>query len=275
MISVIIPTCNRVELLAKCLECLSPLNQGTSLDYEIIVTDDSYANNAQELIKQNFPWVKWIVGPKKGPAANRNNGAKEANGEWLLFIDDDCLPNKYILKEYTNAINSNEDILVFEGSTSADRPQSSFGEESPINETGGYLWSCNFMIEKCLFHDSLRGFDEQFPYAAMEDVDLAYRLQKANISSHFVKSASVIHPWRNQKNLYRIMLNRFKSTLYFLNKHPEKRKTINSMFFLRGAYQSFFKNGITKAYNYRFRGFFSMIIESLMKVYFSLYLLLF
>src|SRR5665213_3286620 len=101
--SVIIPTCNRNDLLRKCLDLLAPSNQ-TIDNYEIIVTDDSKDGIAKDLIKQDYPWVCWVEGPKRGPAANRNNGAKTANGDWLVFIDDDCLPDKNVLNCYKNGI---------------------------------------------------------------------------------------------------------------------------------------------------------------------------
>ncbi|MFM6224388.1 MAG: glycosyltransferase family 2 protein, partial [Dolichospermum sp.] len=73
--SVIIPTYHRNDLLAKCLDCLAPGMQTLPADqYEVIVSDDGYQSTAQEMIEQNYPWVKWVAGPGKGPAANRNNG---------------------------------------------------------------------------------------------------------------------------------------------------------------------------------------------------------
>src|SRR6185312_3373026 len=113
--SVIIPTCNRNELLHKCLNLLLVANQTIGGDYEVIVTDDSKNNIAKNLINENYPWVKWVDGPKKGPAANRNNGTKLAIGDWVIFIDDDCLPDTNLLREYENGINRNPGALAFEG----------------------------------------------------------------------------------------------------------------------------------------------------------------
>lgn len=224
-LSVIIPTCNRNDLLANCLDLLAPSVQSFDFkDYEVIITDDSNSNEANNLIKEKYPWAKWVEGPKNGPAANRNNGVKYAKGEWLIFFDDDCLPDKNILSIYYNALVKNKNIQVFEGCIKADREQQSLIEESPINETGGYLWSCNFMISRRVFVEELNGFDEKFPYASMEDVDLHYRLIKLNCQCAFLKEALVIHPWRLQKKLLSISLKRYESTLYFLRKHPEKKR---------------------------------------------------
>lgn len=268
LLSVIVPTCNRNDLLIKCLDKLAPAVQTfNALNYEVIITDDSKSNEAASLVLQSYPWAKWVEGPKKGPAANRNNGVKYSKGEWLVFMDDDCLPDKNILSVYHDAILKNSNIEVFEGCIKADREQQSLIEESPVNESGGYLWSCNFMIRKKLFLEKLNGFDEKFPFASMEDVDLHYRLQKLKVPCLFIKDAEVIHPWRLQKKLISITLKRYKSTLYFLNKHPERRKDINSLYYLKAFYRSLFKQTIRKSIPYRFSGFYPKIVHDFLILY--------
>ncbi len=218
LLSVIIPTCNRNDLLAKCLSCLSPGNQTLSSQlYEVIVTDDSGHNGAKNLIEDKFPWVRWVEGPKKGPAANRNNGTKYAKGDWLVFTDDDCLPVPNWVKAFADAITT-EGYKVYEGLTDADRPKERFDEQCPLNLTGGRLWSCNFAIRKDFF-DELEGFDEQYPYAALEDMDLYVRILKEQPVS-FTPEAKVIHPWRIVKpfkTYYKLLV----SYRYFAKKHNQ------------------------------------------------------
>ncbi|MGI4751474.1 MAG: glycosyltransferase family 2 protein [Janthinobacterium lividum] len=275
MLSIIIPTYNRNDLLSKCLEEFNPKNQTIKVNYEVIVTDDSKHYATKSFIKDHFNWVKWVPGTQHGPAANRNNGAKYAKGDWLIFIDDDCIPDKNLLSVYQDAITEYPDILVFEGCIKADREQSSFAEESPVNETGGYLWSCNFMIRKNLFLETLFGFDEKFPFAAMEDVELNYRINRLGLAKKFLEKAYVIHPWRLQSNIWKITLNRFQSTLYFLRKHPEKKQEINYRYYLIAFYHSLIKNTFRNALKYRFRGFFQKLIYDGLQLYFSVYTLLF
>jgi len=75
--------------------------------YEVIVTDDGRDFNVEAFCKVNFPWVKYIQGPQKGPADNRNNGSKAAKHHWLVFLDDDCIPDKSLLHEYYLSISQN------------------------------------------------------------------------------------------------------------------------------------------------------------------------
>jgi GT2 family glycosyltransferase len=193
-ISVIIPTCHRNDLLAKCLDCLAPDAQTLSPEqYEVIVTDDGSKSTAEQMVREQYPWAKWVAGPCKGPAANRNTGAKYAQGEWLVFTDDDCLPTASWLASYAASITDANS--VYEGKTICVEGVTSPLYQSPINLTGGCLWSCNFMIRSSLFRE-LDGFDTEFAMPAMEDIDLHERLCQRGQSGLFVDAAIVDHPPR-------------------------------------------------------------------------------
>ncbi|MBS1627451.1 MAG: glycosyltransferase family 2 protein [Bacteroidetes bacterium] len=265
LFSVIIPTANRNELLAKCLNCLEQsiqlLNKN---EVEVIVTDDGKNNEAKEFIANNYTWVKWMEGPKKGPAANRNNGAKYAIGEWLAFLDDDCEPSKNWLSAFKNCI---ADFEVLEGMTIADRERKTLAEESPINTSGGQLWSCNFAIKKIRFNE-IGGFDENFPYASMEDVDFRMRIAKANIKYPFIKDALVIHPWRELKNTNRFKFY-FKSLQYFLSKYPEQKKQHNIPLYLYIISKRFFTETCVAVFKLDFKGAYYSLMNNLIDFYYS------
>jgi GT2 family glycosyltransferase len=191
--SVIIPTYNRNDLLAKCLDCIAPGVQLLSADqYEVIVSDDGRDTTAEEMIRDKYPWVKWVSGASKGPAANRNNGASYAKGEWLVFTDDDCLPSPQWLNEYSQAIKGTS--LALEG---AIHPLGNLNQDMadcPVNLTGGCFWSANIAIKRLLF-EKIKGFDLNYSIAAHEDQDLKIRIE-LNANILFVPNAVVIHPVR-------------------------------------------------------------------------------
>lgn len=89
LISVIIPTFNRINLLKKALN--SALNQ-TYKNLEIIITDDKSSDGTSEFC-QNLkdPRVKYVVNEThtKGPNGNKNNGFDNCNGEFICLLDDD------------------------------------------------------------------------------------------------------------------------------------------------------------------------------------------
>jgi GT2 family glycosyltransferase len=226
-------------MLADCLQQLEHDKNVIGNVFEVIVSDDGNKENSKGMIETNFPWVKWVQGPCKGPASNRNNAASLANGEWLIFLDDDCIPDTGIIGNYMKGIQNNTNTNVFEGRIYADREKRRMDEESPINETGGYLWSCNFMIKTDLF-TSLKGFDESFPYAAMEDAEFRYRIQKRKQNIVFLKSASVCHPWRLRvgfSNVIDYNKKHFASLKKMIEIHPELRSKYNTKYNLSALYR--------------------------------------
>ncbi|AFZ13619.1 glycosyl transferase family 2 [Crinalium epipsammum PCC 9333] len=217
-ISVIVPTYHRNDLLAKCLDNLSPKIQTfPSEEYEVIVTDDGAKTTAKQMICDHYPWVKWVAGPRKGPAANRNNGAEYAQGEWLVFTDDDCVPQPNWLNAF--AKETKGEALALEGAIHPLGDPKQDMAECPINLTGGWFWSANIAIERALF-EKIGGFDANYPLALHEDVDIRERLYVFT-TILFVPEASVFHPVRliPLKSAISRIPKRCAATAYHLAKH--------------------------------------------------------
>jgi GT2 family glycosyltransferase len=194
VISVVIPTYHRNDLLTKCLMCLAPDKQTLDASlYEVIVSDDGKESTAENLIAENFPWAKWVKGPGKGPASNRNHGVSHTRGVWVAFTDDDCLPDEQWLSGFYSAIADGRNVL--EGKTTCSEGINSPLFIAPINETGGALWSCNIMVRRTFF-DRVQGFDESFPWPHLEDVDFRERVYGSGETVTFVAEALIDHPPR-------------------------------------------------------------------------------
>jgi len=201
MISVVIPTCERPELVARCLEKVIGAE-------EVIVTDDSNSDRTRRLVHDRFPGAKWVPGPRRGPAANRNLGASQATCDWIAFIDDDCIPGDHWVENLSSAMaNAN----LAEGKTICPDKTNHPLEEIVENLSGGLLWSCNFGIRRDLF-SRLGGFDEDFLEAGGEDLEFAWRLRRNGVSALFVPGAVVYHPARRltlRRWFYRIFQDRW------------------------------------------------------------------
>lgn len=218
--SIVVPTFERPEMLARCLDCVHAAiaNAGRD-DVEVIVTDASHSDATARMLAERFPTVRHVAGPKHGPASNRNHGARQARGEWLLFTDDDCLPDPRWVAAMLDAVRAGRG-RVLEGPTLTDRPRRRLDEEAPYNPSGGYLWACNMAVEKAVF-DALGGFCEQFVgTAGSEDTDLRLRLAKAGHALAFVPDAVVCHPWRRARPL-RFQFAVGRSYLLLCERHPE------------------------------------------------------
>jgi len=222
-LSVIIPTCGRPELLLQCLERLHPAIQNFApARYEVIVSDDRPSEATRSLLAQLDPGIRYTAGPGRGPAANRNHASSLARGNWIVFLDDDCIPEPGLLSAYEDRIRDGGNHPVLEGRISPMGKRTSIDQEAPINETGGYLWSCNFCISRELFV-SLGGFDEAFLGPAMEDVDLRERLLAHGESIVFVEQAAVLHPWRTRRG-FRFANTNAEAHRYFFEKHGRSRQ---------------------------------------------------
>lgn len=90
-LSIIIPAYNAEKFLPKCLE--SCLHQDIPTDdYEIIVVDDGSTDNTSKIVDsyQNVnPNVRYIFQENAKQGAARNNGLRQACGEYIWFVDAD------------------------------------------------------------------------------------------------------------------------------------------------------------------------------------------
>jgi glycosyltransferase involved in cell wall biosynthesis len=87
-VSVIIPAYNDATYIDRLLEALTQQNYDS---FEVIVSD-AHSKDGTDKVVAGFKDkldIKLIENPPKGPAAGRNEGAKVASGEWLLFLDAD------------------------------------------------------------------------------------------------------------------------------------------------------------------------------------------
>src|SRR5690625_1266873 len=90
MISVVIPTHNRGDLIGRAIE--SVLNQ-TYKDIEIVIVSDGSTDDTEDVVKKyqkKYNNIQLInVHPNKGANNARNEGIKASKGEYLAFLDDD------------------------------------------------------------------------------------------------------------------------------------------------------------------------------------------
>lgn len=219
--SVVVPTRNRPKDLIRCLDSLQPSFQIDAPSYEVIVTNDGDLP-LDPSMEATYPWVRFTNGPRRGPASNRNHGATYAEGEWLLFTDDDCIPDRGWLTAYQKAITEHRDSSAFEGSISPLGQLDRDLADCPVNENGGCFWSANICVKRDLF-SAIGGFDEAFLLPAHEDQDLYLRV-KEQTSVPFIPEANVKHPVRQTKlsKLLRDIDKRNVAWIHFVTKNAAR-----------------------------------------------------
>jgi GT2 family glycosyltransferase len=217
LFSVVIPTCGRNDLLHRCLTSLRPGEQLAAPElYEVIVTDDARGQTAEAMIRAEFPWVRWVQGPARGPAANRNHGARQATAEWICFIDDDCIASKEWLSTFAEYARD-DSLDVLEGKTTIPDKSDNPFQHGVYNEHGGSYWSCNLAIRREKFL-ALDGFDEDFLEAAGEDMEFAHRFLADGLRPKFLPEALVLHPVRtvNWRGIFkRYFILRWTALYYY------------------------------------------------------------
>jgi GT2 family glycosyltransferase len=218
-IDIVIPSAGRLpdlqRLLRSLYRCCETSMPGVVAS--ITVTDDRHTPAEAEQLAAEFPGMRYTAGPARGPAANRNHGAAQGQAAWLLFLDDDCYLEADLLRAYLNQIGCNPGCDVLEGAIHPVGPRPNGNHHAPLNLTGGYVWSCNMMVRRQTF-GFVGGFDEQFPFACMEDVDLRERLKAAGARLDFVPDAVVYHPWRSISE--REVTRQIISHAIYAHKHP-------------------------------------------------------
>ena len=164
MVSVVIPTHNRPERLARALAALD--GQGA---LEVIVVDDGSSPPAR--VPDGVGVVRHSVG--RGPAAARNAGWRAARGEYVAFTDDDCEPRPGWLAALAAAAAPDAIVqgrIEPDPSERAAHPGAftrtlSQTAASPFHPTANILYPRSLL-------ERFGGFDESYPFAAGEDTDL-------------------------------------------------------------------------------------------------------
>ncbi|TSD63339.1 glycosyltransferase family 2 protein [Inquilinus sp. KBS0705] len=233
IVSVIVPTYKRPQLLTNCLKALL-LQKFDKHEYEIIVVSDGPDAETKKILDTlccyNYPLIRFIQMPiKKGPAAARNYGWLNARGNIIAFTDDDCLPDAYWLKEIIANCNPDEDVAI---TGQVKVPISKNPTDYELNTQ--HLQTADFITANCACTKNALikagGFDEQFSMAWREDSDLEFKFINNNIPIKKVESALVTHPVR--KSSWGVSIKEQKKTMYnalLYKKHPTLyRKKIKS-----------------------------------------------
>lgn len=215
LLSVVIPTYHRNDSLAQILKALTPGMQTLSADqYEVIVSDAGTHSTAENLICKEFPWAKWVAAPGCNPGLNRNAGAAQARGVWLVFLDDDCrIGAEFLQGYYAKAASGAFDVL--EGKLTCLEKTNTGFRRQPENLNGGLLFTASIAIRREVFF-RIGPFDADLRMA--EDMELAYRLKVSGQRIGFCPEAIADHP--SQKLSLRFMLKwQFQRHWYLLYRY--------------------------------------------------------
>ena len=86
MFSIIVPSYNRKEEIPALLDSLT---KQTTYNFDVVIVDDCSKEPVE--VTQSYPFAVKVIRNEtnQGAAESRNIGARNADNEWLLFLDDD------------------------------------------------------------------------------------------------------------------------------------------------------------------------------------------
>ena len=232
-ISVIVPTYNRPRALELCLRSLALQSM---LPQEVLIADDGSGQETKitilrltEELSDRFPvqhvWQE-DIGFRKPRILNET--VRQATGEYLIFIDGDCMAHRDFVRSHANMsspdailsgkrvdigrklterlmerghpIVSLRSILVWDAVTGGEIKSRKVEEAIRIENsllrrllhrdriTDDGVWGCNFSLYKDIFY-AINGCDEDFLDGSIEDNDLGIRV--LNQGKHFSPSGTM------------------------------------------------------------------------------------
>lgn len=254
-VSIIVPSYNGEKKLPIILDSLQ--NQ-TFKEFELIIVIDGSSDNSEKVINKYlsvFVDCKIIRQKNKGRARTRNEGAKYASGELLIFYDDDILLSKSSIQQHIDRFKNQQKKTIIVGNVEEDPSLATSEFEKYrcflrknwlkhysdngvlLTKRNLYLTAANFSISKQLFEE-LNGFDESF--ADAEDFELAIRAYKKGVDVFFDKNNIAIHhdeatveSYINRRGQYE------KARKQLHQKHPDFITTFHKSF-LRSVIYCFF-----------------------------------
>ena len=210
MFSIITPTYNRAEILARCLHVFFEM-EGIA-ECEVIVVDDGSTDRTTvvlEEFKTKYPALfRFLQQENGGPGVARNTGIKAASKEYILFLDDDVLPDKGLLKAHqlflSKGFDVSQGVLYWHPEIENDLVlrfmdrrgmQFAFDRiESVENLSYLYVYTANLALTK---RDVLKhgAFDDKLAVKryAYEDTAFAYSLHKSGANIGLNREARAYH----------------------------------------------------------------------------------
>lgn len=247
-ISFIVLTYNRADAL---LAVLRSLASQCHAGHEVLVADDGSSAEQVDVFKKNCPSfkcpVRHVWHPDSGftASAARNLGAYHSTGDYLVFLDGDCVPGSSFVEAHaalaekvcfvngsrvllserlTRRVVSNElDLLDqellfwitarFKGDSNKLLHLLGW-PSSLLRFQSGFKWkgirSCNLAIWR---HDffAVNGFDETFEGWGHEDADLVLRLSHSGVMrKNGFWATEVYHLWHREQQREQASINHQK-----------------------------------------------------------------
>ena len=237
--SIIVPVYNRPDEVD---ELLQSLTEQTFNDMEVIIVEDGSSQPCENIVHRYAGKLRlrYYTKENSGPGQTRNFGAEHSQGEYLIFLDSDCVLPPDFLKVVDEELKR-KDCDAWGG---PDRAHASFTNvQKAISysmtsflTTGGirggkkqmdkkfYPRSFNMGIRRSLYRQ-LGGFSSM---RFGEDIDLSLRIYKSGASCRLFPEAWVWHKRRTDfKKFFKQVHNSGIARINLMKRHPGSLKLVH------------------------------------------------
>lgn len=237
-LSIIVPVFNRPTEVKALLESLT---LQTDSIFEVIIVEDGSTLRCKSIVdsfKSKLDIV-YIYKENSGPGQSRNVGSRLARGNYMVFLDSDCvLPKHYVdtIKrslslDYTDAFGgpdkARDDFTILQ--KAINYSMTSFLTTGGIR--GGSEKLDKFYPRGFNMGYSMEVFEGTGGFSKMrfgEDIDMSIRIVNARFKTRLIKNAYVYH--KRRTNLQRFFKQVYNSGIARINlykRHPNTLKIVH------------------------------------------------
>lgn len=244
-VSVVLPTFRRTDTLGKVLGALAEQDASALARAEVVVCDDGSGDATETVLREaagsaRYP-LAWVsLARNGGPARARNEALRRARGAVVLLIGDDIVPGAGFLDRHVRWHERHpEPGAALLGLTTWPPELASdpflrwlehggrryffnyrdLPEDRPASAM--HFYTCNVSFKRALL-DRAGPFDEDFPFASHEDLELGWRLERAGMRLWFDRGA-LAHHWHRLDfpGTFRRVYRMGHSSVRFWSKVPD------------------------------------------------------
>ena len=278
-LSIVIVNYNVQYFLENCLNAVFKASK--NLDLEVFVVDNNSVDGSIKMIEEKFPEVKLIANKENLGFSKANNQAiKQVKGEFVLLLNPDTVVEEDTFKICLDFFRTHDDagglgVKMLDGK-GAFLPESKRGLPTPkvafykifglshlfpkSKNFGQYhlghlsadknheieILSGAFMMIRKKVLDKIGLLDESF-FMYGEDIDLSYRITKANYKNYYLADTSIIHykGESTKKSSINYVFVFYRAMAIFAKKHFSNKNAklfsslINLAIYLRASFALF------------------------------------
>lgn len=293
-LSIIIPTCNRVNIATLTIQTIVKILPKITSNYEIIIINDG-----EENLNLDGNNIQIYKNPKRGVASARNFGVSKAKYQNLLFLDDDMILTEESLRYFFSFFNdkerSKQNCLNIEWEMPKELilkcKKTNFGRfliNIQYTDMKGWMKNSKIWKEDDEFivphlasyalaitkenFFKVGAYNETYPYAGFEDYDFSNRVRDAGIKVILNTKYVIYHNEMDRiepKDWFKRRYNEGATRFIYVKLSKDSSKRINPSFFKQIIFSFVYSSSsflllITRTLNYKILDSFSFFIYNIM-----------